>query len=434
VETGGPGLASRCYVGLVTGKDSLTAEDACLEHAQSLLSSAGAVLGAGHPNIAYHLAALALEELGRRHLLGIRKLSSTQPVPPAWPEKHAHNHVQKLFWCFFGGRLTEQQLTASGLSEMRDLARHIHSKRLLGLYVDESEDGLAVPSEAIDADETKNLISLGENFLAQARWEQPIAPISPEIVELQTWFLTASEDPLKRQVIFSEPSLAKLAELGNTKAWGLWHKAEFQRAEAEAAALTEAELDKSRLPGGDDPKTKWKVRVRIETQSHSIRPKVLTAWNEHIPWIQLSTSSKNQLLVDVNMLEGTPLDRLWYAAWGMSRRFVVALNIATLGFWWWRMPRDVGRFYDHITDVELGRKLEIDRTPILLVDWGQNRTLSEADIQRLKEVFAVLPMPQSPGSEAYDFYVGGLTFLSLNEIHGNARSKRLETSWRVCAR
>lgn len=51
------------------------AMDACVEHARDLLSSAQAVMLAGHPNIAYHLAALALEEIGRRALLGVQAVS-----------------------------------------------------------------------------------------------------------------------------------------------------------------------------------------------------------------------------------------------------------------------------------------------------------------------------------------------------------------------
>ena len=39
--------------------------DLHLEHARDLIEAASAVFAAGKPNIAYHLATLALEEIGR---------------------------------------------------------------------------------------------------------------------------------------------------------------------------------------------------------------------------------------------------------------------------------------------------------------------------------------------------------------------------------
>ena len=46
----------------------IAAMNACAAHAQNLLDSAIAVQALGNHNIAYHLAALSLEELGRRRL------------------------------------------------------------------------------------------------------------------------------------------------------------------------------------------------------------------------------------------------------------------------------------------------------------------------------------------------------------------------------
>jgi len=57
------------------------AMQACVEHAKALLESARAVQDTGHPNIAYHLAELALEELGRRELIGVQSNIDTRPVP-----------------------------------------------------------------------------------------------------------------------------------------------------------------------------------------------------------------------------------------------------------------------------------------------------------------------------------------------------------------
>jgi AbiV len=64
--------------------NKMAAMQACVDHARALLESARAVQRTGHPNIAYHLAVLTLEELGRRELIAVQMISETRPVPPAW--------------------------------------------------------------------------------------------------------------------------------------------------------------------------------------------------------------------------------------------------------------------------------------------------------------------------------------------------------------
>jgi hypothetical protein len=74
---------------------------ACVDHARNLIVSAKAVQGAGQPHIAYHLATLALEELGRRQLVVLEATVSDKDDPPAWLGKARTDHVKKLFWCLY---------------------------------------------------------------------------------------------------------------------------------------------------------------------------------------------------------------------------------------------------------------------------------------------------------------------------------------------
>src|SRR5881392_1408529 len=94
---------------------TVAAMKACVDHARALLDSARAVQAANHPNVAYHLAALALEEIGRRVLIGVQSLAVRRPDPPAWTAKHTQDHIKKLFWCFFGGAFANQRLTRKAL-------------------------------------------------------------------------------------------------------------------------------------------------------------------------------------------------------------------------------------------------------------------------------------------------------------------------------
>jgi AbiV family abortive infection protein len=392
---------------------------ACLTHARDLLNSARVVQAQGHPNIAYHLAALALEEIGRRELLGVQSVASVATVLPAWASKHTQDHVKKLFWCFFGGFVAEHT-TAETLDQTTRLAGRIHETRLLGLYVDHGDNGLNVPGEAIRREETEQLIELAAARLGVAESEKWREHISQEEAELQAWFLKATDDPEKRRQIMSSGSLAKLAELRNGQTWARWLKEQFETAEAEGRAAAERELRRSRNLPEKGSKHKWKLRLRILCASHSIRPKALSAWNAKSDWIKLVpvSSKKKELIIEFLLRDNVPIEALWFFGWGLARRFVVALNIGTMGFWWWRLPDQISRYYESIEDLETGYQLSVERNPSLKIDWGENNVLTEQDLAQVAYCFAALPgLDRRDQHTAYNYYIGGLTFLSLNDLH-----------------
>lgn len=402
---------------------TIAAMRACIDHARDLLVSARAVQAAGHPNIAYHLATLALEEIGRRHLIAVQSLAAKAPSPPAWPEKHTQDHVKKLFWSFFGGGYFNEEMTAKALEGMSGTAKDIHFKRLAGLYVESSDDGLGIPHEAITAEETNALINLAAARLAVAEGEKLRDHIPAEEIELQTWFLKTTEDQHKRRMIFSGGSLSKLAELKDARAWGLWLKSEFDKAEAQSRAAVEEELRRSRDLPTVGSKDKWKMRIRIISASHSIRPKALAKWNKQIDWIKLVSAKKNELIFELILRDNVSVEGLWHFGWGIARHFVVALNIGTMGFWWWRMPEQISRYYESLQDLEKGVAMGVERNPALKIDWGANRVLTEEDLDRVAVCFTSLPGPHERDQHtAYNHYIGGLTFLSLNDIHWQCES------------
>ena len=406
--------------------DLIKATQACVIHARALLASAHAVQAVGHPNVAYHLAVLALEELGRRELIGVQTVATNQALPPpAWSEKHTQNHVKKLFWCFFGAHFFEEKLTAKALDSIKGFAQNLHQKRLEGLYVDQGEDGLAIPSEAIKPEECETIIALAEARLGMAEAEKLRENIPTEETNLQAWFLSATDDSEKRRYIFSDASMSKLAEFKNAKLWTQWLKTEFDKVEADNLLLTQQELERSRNVDGKGSKKKWKVRIRIFSDSHSIRPKALNDWNNKIDWIKLVAVSgkKNQLIVEFILLDNVPVDALWYFTWGLARHFVVALNIGTMGFWWWRMPEQISKYYESIEDLDLKHMLRLERSPSLKVDWGKNRVLTEEDLNLVSSCFVALPEPHDRDQhEAFNYYIGGITFFSLNDVHWQCES------------
>lgn len=399
----------------------IQATSACSAHARALVESAKVVSVAGHANIAYHLALLALEELGRRELIGIQFIAKKRTTDDSpYVERQLQNHVDKLFWCFFSGSFGMDKVTRENLEDAKNFARVLHEKRLAGLYVENSEGGLKIPAQAISREECENLIRLAEARLGMAEAEIPREIIPNEELELQSWFLKHIEKPEIKRFIFSNASLDKLHELKNAGEWTRWVKAELDREAAENLELTKQELRRGQEGKNGSGTLKWKVRVKILSASHSIRPKALNYWNQRVNWIKLSPISgkKQELYVDILLPDTIEVQHLWYLAWGVARQFTVALNIGTMGYWWWRLPIDVESFYESIEDIQNKRGLRLTRAPSLKVDWGENRALSEEDMDRVITAMAALPVaPPREDSKPLDYYSGGLTFLSLNDVH-----------------
>jgi AbiV family abortive infection protein len=407
--------------------DLVTAHNACIAHAKNLIVSARAVQASEQPHIAYHLAVIALEELGRMELLGIQSMASDRPEEANRYDKHIQSHVKKLFWCFLGPSLFSKKITNEELDSITQLAQELHSKRLQVLYIDKATDALTVPSEVIPPEECENIIKLAEARLSIAEAEKPRseAEISNDDKSTMRWFLAAAEHPDNTRVIFSGASMAKLRELANVREWIRWLKSEFDKTKAENLALAEAEIARSQNIPSIGTKDKWCIRFRIYSASHSIRPKTLNEWNEKVRWIKLIPvrGSKNQLIVELTLKDNIPVQGLWHFGWGVARHFVTALNIGTMGFWWWKIPEQVDSYYERIDDLENGHQIKITRSPSLKIDWGANRVLTSEDLLQVIKCLNIIPRPGDVHKHVpYNYYIGGTTFLSLNDVHWQCES------------
>jgi hypothetical protein len=277
-----------------------------------------------------------------------------------------------------------------------------------------------VPSTAISAIECDSLIELATVRLGMAAGQVPRSDISDEETALQRWFFDTADDPEQRRYLFSDPSLGKLAELKDARAWVRWLKEQFADAESKAHAAVQQELRRSQDLSSKKTKDKWRMRIRILSDPHSIRPKVLTAWNQKSNWIKLHAVSgkKNQLIVELILGDNVSAGALWLFGWGVARLFVTALNMGTMGFWWWRMPEQISRYYESLEDLDTRMQFVVERRPSLKIDWGAHRVLNEGDLGGVAMCLAALPGPgEREKHAAYNFYVGGITFLSLNDVH-----------------
>ena len=86
---------------------------------------------------------------------------------------------------------------------------------------------------------------------------------------------------------------------------------------------------------------KWLTTVRLYTDSNSIRQRDLNNWNQGIRWIKLRAVSgkKAQLFVDLSATSEVKLENVWRRmGLTMARRVVMALNVSTLGYFWFHRP------------------------------------------------------------------------------------------------
>ena len=376
------------------GQDGRSAISGALDNARELLTAARALLDAGQPpRLAYHFAALALEEVGKASILGMRYAGAkrSRELPSLLSDEALQDHMRKLFWAIWGPTVGRDVITGKQIEEIRGLAQQLHSRRMQGLYVDSSDDGVSVPLGSISADEATALIGMAEARLEMERSvDFDVAP-SPEGHERAVWLFEATSDPERRALIMGHKSMQKLAELGSTRAWVTWLKETFEKHEADTRALMEREMRRA----ADDAATahdKWLITVRLYTDSNSIRQKDLNKWNEGIRWIKLRAVSgkKDQLFVDLSATSEVKLENVWRRGLTIARRVVMALNVSTLGYFWFHLPlddaRQSGRYYDRVQDVTNGIEIRAQRGPALRLEFGaRKRVLDEAVAQALDQ-------------------------------------------------
>ena len=393
------------------------ASDACVSNAEDLVKGAELLLGVNLPNIAYHLAVAALEEIGKSEIIGVMHHARVRKGDVS--ERHLDDHVRKLFWALWGPSFGQQVISGPQLEFYRGLATEIHETRMQGLYVEPNESTLVHPRDVVPREEAETLVSMARARLELAKLRQP-AVLDDEERKMLAWFLTITEDGEKRNWLFSKPSMEKLAEVHDVKKWMRWCYDQFQEADAIARGLTEREIKRQEPSGEEAAKEKWKMKVRIVSDSHSIRAKELNGWNALSAPIKLFAvggNHRNELICEITFPAAVPAEGLWWVGWGAFRRFVTALNIGSLGFFWWYMPEQISRFYEQIQDLESNSILTLERSPKLKIGWG-NHVLTSQVLNRVALCFGMLP-PQDKLDlhTPFNHYLTGLGYLSKTDVH-----------------
>lgn len=395
--------------------------EACLANAEELVNSAKALKGKSTAHIRYHLAVLAMEEVGKAVLLSIEFGKLTLDEGYLEPNLTIDDHVKKLFWAIFTPFLEQKRLTKADFESYRGFAKDLHGRRLESLYTDPHEPLL--PQDRVEDEEADSVMKLAESRINIEKVHD--IPHIPDQTRLEDfhWFHTAADDPEKRRLIFGNASWDKLVEFGDVHEWIKWIRQEFTKAEEESEEILRREMEKGTVGEAEGDEPKWKVKFCIYSASHSIRPKVLNKWNENYGYfIKIHSSNekrRNELICELTLGKSVPVQALWNTAKEFSRDFVAALNIATKGLFWWHIDKDISRFYEKIWDLENDAEPRINISPELAIDWG-HLALREEDLRNTGFIIGYILETKHSNQQmrtALEMYLTGLALISKTDIH-----------------
>jgi len=387
----------------------------CLRNAEDALKTAEGLVNKGVNHIAFHLTILCLEEIGKVFLGWTLLNQKEEWGKEKWNAK-IDDHVRKLFWAIWGPTFMRKVITNDEIEKIRGLATLLHETRLNALYTDLPDTVAA--AEKIPDEELARYQSMARARLVIAKDEGDMGPATDQDDRSDIlWFAKASDDPLKRNFIFGQEGQQKLIDLGNVVDWIKWLKERFDK-EAEALKkILDEELKKS--VNDKSKKSKWKIRFRLTSHSHSIRANVLTRFNNESTMVKLSRGDVQTLIVDLILNESVPVQSLYHYGWLVAKTFVGALNVGTNGFIYWNLPVDTDRYYEKIWDLENNKEIVAALATGLRLNWEDRKlSLSEQELGITALVLAYFTQCYNTRRfEAIDFYLMGMAMFAKTDIH-----------------
>jgi AbiV family abortive infection protein len=395
---------------------------ACIENASAHLSAAKELRSSGHNNMAFNAAVLALEEMGKAVLVGMRRGHHLDEESDFIRDDWFDDHSKKLFWALWSTFFGRRTQTLQDFQDFPHVANRIHRRRLDGIYMDPRSTD---PPERIHDEDVDGLISLAEYALGTEGRAVFQEVDGKDRADLE-WFIQIAEDPKLGGVVFGEDSFARLNSLnGDVRQWVQWLRGKIGRIEEYNRALEEQETNRTSPPEDDALNSKWSVKVRLHSWSHSIRPKPLAFWNKKSQWVKLSTTrDKKEILAEFLVPRKVMMGDLWRVGTTISQAFTLALNVATRGFFWWYLPAPTEEFFEEIRD--LGRNVPLGITqPSRVLEWG-NHSLSESDLEETGRVYMYLQRIHANESAPYTNYVQALALLAKSDAHGRFEPTALQ--------
>jgi AbiV family abortive infection protein len=399
----------------------------CLDNAEGFLDSAKDCRAKKRNHVAFHLAVLALEEIGKASMILAKtvypRVVNDEDTDESKLSDSVVDHRKKLFWAMLTPSFSGGMLSPEDFNRLKEIANDIHFRRTASLYTNVDE---TVPEAEISDDELERVIGMTESRLDLERLKE-IRQLDSDARELLDWFTKALADPLLQRFVLSEQSRHKLKELtGDSRKWMFWLHEEVGAAESAAKELMEKEINRTAPTGVLANKPKWRLKIKLHTLSHSIRHKDLNAWNDKVVWVKLSpTADKTELLAEFLLPAKIPVTELWQTGIQMCSMFAVALNIATVGYFWWYLPEFVSTFFEEIVDTDTKARLGVDHKLPVMANWKRT-ALKGQQLHIAGMILTHLMMwATKEQSLAYSRYMQGIAVLSKNDVFGDFTGQAL---------
>lgn len=388
--------------------------ETCLAHAAELVEAAAKLLeGNAHPHLSYHLSLLALEEIGKGTMIAARAVVGDSRDSD-WMDKWLSSHKRKLQWAVWSPM---RQIDPADFEEARRFAESVHARRLASLYVDPDADMADLPPRGnVTVEDAESVLGL-----ARSRLELEKAHGTPtgETDEVLEWYLAAVDDPEATRRLFSKSFLAKYEEFsGDTRAWVIWTKSEFERLESESAALLSLELNRA-APSIENAKPRWQAQSVIYTPSHSLRPKILNYWNDRIDIVKLLwTGKKDQFLMEITLPDAVAVDQVHGKAVSLAKLVLACLNMGSIGYFWFQPPGFETELFRQFKDFENPKsKLQFGQAGSF---WGTGRAVALEELHMQHAVECMLAYASLSGDEAepvFRPYFDGLAFIAKSDVY-----------------
>src|SRR5690554_4853253 len=114
----------------MTAEEFENLRKACLANARSFIAACKKLDNRNNKHIKYHLATLALEEVGKIEMVAMQRMASKKAPDSEELNLGIDDHERKLFWAFWGASFARSPITQKQIDEQRGLAKTIHAKRL----------------------------------------------------------------------------------------------------------------------------------------------------------------------------------------------------------------------------------------------------------------------------------------------------------------
>lgn len=367
-------------------------------------------------HIAYALAVAALEEVGKAELVTIAAVRTdfeTLEEAATWVDNRANDHVEKLFWAFWGPTFGREKITESQIFREKETACLVHDARKAAFYVSAATDA-PTPRSTVTAAQVRRMLELADarlGLLGKPQFLKPAAALEAQL----KWFTEMTDNPEGRASAMSSASMSKLVDLGDVREWIGWLKRQQEEEDNVAASLLADEKARETATGAP----KWKVKAKMVSPGVSIRPKPLATWNKAIEHIKLTRGSGGRVLnVDLTLRDDVHIDRLPSAVTGTLTRLLLSLNIGTLSLFVWEESEYQAKFCDSIHDVDRDAELRAIPASPGPVEW-ERRALNDTDVKDVKLVMAMMPFPDEPEFEPFEQYRRAVMCFAKADIHLN---------------